>query len=372
MLTNTQIKRFKSTQKLQRHLDADGLYLEVTSKGSKIWRYRYQNYAGTWTMKSLGKFPDIPLERARELRDDLKSIKDYKEISFEQTALEWLDYKGYSSEKNKQIILRRIERYLLPELQDRVLSHIRPRDILPILKRIEARGYLDLARRVQNIASQIFIYGVQNLYCESNPAQLLQGSTKKPTVTHMPAIVNEESFSQLLKTIDQAEHLMPSVKLCLQIAPYVFLRSASIRMAKPEHIDLDQKLWIIPKDKMGREHWIPLTESMVKILKQALELSDGDYLFNGARPHKPLSENTLNIALRSIGIDKKVHVFHGFRSSFSTLAREKLRLDNDLIEVQLGHIEGNKVKAAYDRSQRLEERKEMMQVWSNYVDFLKK
>jgi integrase len=372
MLTTTQIKRFKSTSKIQRHLDADGLYLEVTAKGSKIWRYRYQNYAGTWTMKSLGKFPEIPLERARELRDDLQSIKDYKEVSFEQTALEWLDYKDYASAKNKQIIRRRIENYLLPELGDRVLSHIRARDLLPILKRIEARGYLDLARRVQNIASQIFTYGVQNLYCESNPAQLLQGATKKPIVTHMPAIVDEKGFSRLLKTIDQAEHLMPSVKLCLQIAPYVFLRSASIRMAKPEHIDWQRNLWIIPKDKMGREHWLPLTESMIEILQQAIERSDGDYIFNGARPHKPLSENTLNIALRSIGIDKEIHVFHGFRSSFSTLAREKLRLDNDLIEVQLGHIEGNKVKAAYDRSQRLEERKEMMQQWSDYLDFLKK
>ena len=371
MLTTTKINRIKPSSKLQRHLDADGLYLEVTRKGSKIWRYRYQNYAGTWTMKSLGKFPQISLERARELRDDLQSIKDYKEVSFEQTALEWLDYKGYASAKNKQIVRRRIENYLLPELGGRVLSHIRARDLLPILKRIEARGYLDLARRIQNIASQIFTYGVQNLYCESNPAQLLQGATKKPTVKHMPAIIDEENFSHLLKTIDQAEHLMPSVKLCLQIAPYVFLRSASIRMAKPEHIDLENKLWIIPKDKMGREHWIPLTNSMILILKEVLSLTDGDYLFNGARLHKPLSENTLNIALRSIGIDKNTHVFHGFRSSFSTLAREKLRLDNDLIEVQLGHIEGNKVKAAYDRSQRLEERRELMQVWSEYIDQLK-
>lgn len=371
MLTTSKINRIKTPSKLERHLDADGLYLEVTTSGSKIWRYRYKNYSGTWTMKSLGKYPDIPLERARELRDDLKSIKDYQEVSFEQAALEWLDFKGYSSEKNKQIIQRRIENYLLPQLGNQVLSHIRPKDILPILKRIESRGYLDLARRVQNITSQIFKYGVQNLYCETNPAEPLQGCTKKPQVTHMPAIVEDKAFAKLLKTIDHAEHLMPSLKLCLQIAPYVFLRSASIRMAKPEHIDLSQQLWVIPKDKMGREHWIPLTESMVEILKQALELSDGDYLFNGSRPHKPLSENTLNIALRTMGIDKNVHVFHGFRSSFSTLAREQLRLADDLIEFQLGHIEGNKVKAAYDRSQRLEERKEMMSVWSKYLDGLK-
>lgn len=128
--------------------------------------------------------------------------------------------------------------------------------------------------------------------------------------------------TKLLQTIDHAEHLMPSVKFCLQIAPYVFLRSASIRMAKLEHIDFKNKRWIIPKDKMGREHWMPLTDTMIYLLKQAVALSDGDYLFNGSRPHKPLSENTFNMALRSMGIDKNGHVFHGFRSSFSTLARE--------------------------------------------------
>ncbi|MDG6777274.1 integrase arm-type DNA-binding domain-containing protein [Thiomicrorhabdus sp. zzn3] len=367
MLTISKIQRLKRPPKLERHLDADGLYLELSPSGSKNWRYRYKNFNGSWTMKSLGSHPETSLERARELRDDFKSIKDYQEVTFEQAALEWLDFKGYSSEKNKQIVLRRIENYLLPELQGMILSHIRPRDILPVLKQLEARGYLDLARRVQNIASQIFKYGVQNLYCESNPAQPLQGCTKKPKVKHMPAIVDEKGFAELIKSIELAEHLMPSVKLCLQIAPYVFLRSESIRMAKPEHIDLQNKLWVIPKDKMGREHWMPLTNPMIEILEQAIQLSDGDYLFNGARPRKPLSENTLNVALRSIGVDKEVHVFHGFRSSFSTLAREQLRLADDLIELQLGHIEGNKVKAAYDRSQRLEERREIMQVWSDYL-----
>lgn len=370
MLTTTKINRFKPTPKLQRHLDSDGLYLEVSPSGSKNWRYRYKNYSGSWTMKSIGSYPQISLERARELRDDFKSVKDYQEVTFEQTALEWLEFKGYSSAKNKQIILRRIETYLLPDLGNKTISHIRPKDILPILKRIESRGYLDLARRMQSVTSQIFKYGVQNLYCESNPAQPLQGCTKKPTVRHMSAIVEEKPFKDLLKRIDTAEHLMPSVKLILQIAPYVFLRSESIRMAKPEHLDLENKLWLIPKDKMGRQHLIPLTDSMIKLLKQAIQTTDGQYLFNGSRPNRPLSECTMNVALRSLGIDKYTHVFHGFRSSFSTLAREALRLDSELIELQLGHVQGNAVRAAYDRSERLEERREMMQVWSDYLDSL--
>ncbi|WP_232222415.1 site-specific integrase [Glaciecola sp. HTCC2999] len=247
------------------------------------------------------------------------------------------------------------------------IANIKPKDILPILKQIEAKGHLELARRVQNILSQIFKYGVQNLYCETNPAQPLQGCTKQPSVRHMPAIVEQSEFARLLATIDSASNLMPSVKLCLQLAPHVFLRSQSIRMAKPEHIDFDRKLWVIPKDKMGREHWIPLTEPVIEMLQTAIAQTNGEYLFNGIKPNSPLSENTLNHALRSLGVDKQTHVFHGFRSSFSTLAREHCRLPGDLIELQLGHIEGNQVKAAYDRSQRLEERRELMDKWSKYL-----
>lgn len=370
MLTTTQINRLKTPSKPTRFVDSDGLYLEVTPAGTKRWRYRYKNYQDNWTMKSLGQYPLVGLDKARELRDELKQVAQYREVTFELAAAEWLEYKGYSSTKNQQIVQRRIDNYLTPKLGDMVISHIKPRDILPILKQIEARGHLELARRVQNIASQIFKYGVQNLYCESNPAQPLQGCTKKPQVRHMAAITEEKAFARLLRVIDQADHLMPSVQLCLQVAPYVFLRSESIRMAKPEHIDITRKLWIVPKDKMGREHWIPLTDPVARLLKLAVDQSDGDYIFNGARPGRPLSENTLNVALRSLGFDNNTHVFHGFRSSFSTLAREHLRLPDDIIELQLGHIEGNQVKAAYDRSQRLEERRELMQAWSLYLQSL--
>ena len=371
MLTTTKINRLKTPGKVERHVDANGLYLELTPAGSKIWRYRHKNHAGAWTMKSLGNYPQVPLERARELRDEFQNIALYKVVTFKDTASEWLQYKGYSSSKNQYITQRRIENYLLPKLGNMAMTHVKPLDVLPILKQIEARGHLELARRVQNIISQIFKFGVQNLYCETNPAAPLQGCTKKPQITNMPAITEEKAFANLLNRIDYAEHLQPSVKLCLQVAPHVFLRSASIRTAKPEHVDLEKKLWIIPKDKMGREHWIPLTDPSVRLLKLALDQSDGEFLFNGSRPHRPLSENTLNLALRSIGIKKEVHVFHGFRSSFSTLSREHLRLADDLIELQLGHVEGNKVKAAYNRSLRLEERREMMETWSAYLEGLK-
>lgn len=275
MLTKTKIQRLKTPTKLERHLDSDSLYLEVTKTGSKIWRYRHKNYAGSWTMKALGTYPNTTLDQARTLRDELSSVVQYKSVTFELAASQWLDYKGYTSSKNKQLIERRIERYLLPTLGHITVSHFKPRDTLPILKQLESDGYLELAKRVQNITSQIFKYSVQNLYCEANPAQPLQGCTKQPRVRHMPGIIEQGAFARMLSTIDQASNLMPSVKLCLQIAPHVFLRSESIRLAHCDDVDLDRKLWTIPKDKMGREHVIPLTEPVIALLKLALKLSDG-------------------------------------------------------------------------------------------------
>lgn len=369
MLNNTKIKRLKPKEKPYRELDADNLYIEVRPSGAKFWRYRYKKIDGKYSMISLGEFPDVDIDEARQLRDQHKRKEHYGDAVFKEVAADWLVYKSYKSEKNRKLIERRIEQHLLPKLGNMPIADIRPKDVLPILKHIEKQGYLELARRVQNIASQIFKYAIQNLLCETNPAQVLQGATKKPEITPMAAVVDEDGFRHVLKSIDAADHLSIGVRLCLQVAPYVFLRSESIRIASPEHIDFKNKVWLIPKDKMQREHLIPLTDSVIDLLQQALEFTDGEFLFIGGRKGRPISENTLNVALRSLGIDN--HVFHGFRSSFSTLAREKLRLNSDLIELQLGHIEKNKVKAAYDRSDRLEERFELMQSWADYVDTLK-
>ena len=371
MLNNTKIQRLKPKDKLYRLLDYDGLYIEIKPNGGKFWRYRFKKADGKYSMVSLGAFPEIKTEEARKLRDEYLVPSDTHSYCFEHVALDWLEHKNYKSDKNRLLIQRRIEKRLLPTLGKMDIADIKPKDVLPILKGIEQEGHLELARRIQNVASQIFAYAIRNLLCETNPAQVLQGATKKPTITPMPAIVDESGFSHLLQSIDESEHLSAQIKLCLQIAPYVFLRSESMRIARPEHINFQEKLWVIPKDKMGREHLVPLTDTVIELLKQALEITDGDFIFAGMRKGRPLSENTLNVAIRSLGFDKSTHVFHGFRSSFSTLAREKLRIENELIELQLGHIEKNKVRAAYDRSERLEERREIMQHWSDYLGNLR-
>ena len=373
MLNKTAIKRLRPRDKMYRILDGDGLYLEVRTNGEKYWRFRFKKLDGKNTMVSLGRYPDIGIEESRIERDFRRRQLLYGDISFAEVSRQWHEHKHYNSEKNSMLEWSRVDNYLIPRLGRMKITEIRPANILPILKTIEASGHLELARRVRSIASQIFRYGVVNLMCDSDPAGLLVGATKRPVVRHMPAITDEAGFKGLLQAIEKADSLMPSVKFCLQVAPYVVLRSGEIRHIRPDQIDFDKRLLVIPADimKTKKDHLVPLHSSVVRLLELALELSNDDFIFPGARRGRPISENTLNMALRSLGYDKDTAVFHGFRSSFSTLGREVHRFEDDLIERQLAHIDRNAVRAAYDRSHRLEERTAMQRLWGDYLDRLK-
>ena len=373
MLNKTAIKRLRPRDKMYRILDGDGLYLEVRTNGEKYWRFRFKKLDGKNTMVSLGRYPDIGIEESRIERDFRRRQLLYGDISFAEVSRQWHEHKHYNSEKNSMLEWSRVDNYLIPRLGRMKITEIRPANILPILKTIEASGHLELARRVRSIASQIFRYGVVNLMCDSDPAGLLVGATKRPVVRHMPAITDEVGFKGLLQAIEKADSLMPSVKFCLQVAPYVVLRSGEIRHIRPDQIDFDKRLLVIPADimKTKKDHLVPLHSSVVRLLELALELSNDDFIFPGARRGRPISENTLNMALRSLGYDKDTAVFHGFRSSFSTLGREVHRFEDDLIERQLAHIDRNAVRAAYDRSHRLEERTAMQRLWGDYLDRLK-
>lgn len=373
VLNHTKIKRLRPKEKMYRVIDGDGLYIEVKPNGGKYWRWRYRKADGKSTMASLGKWPEVDIETARIDRDLRKQQAEYGNTTFGEAARLWFAAQPYRSEKNAALVWRRVELYLLPKLGNRQIASIKPADVLPILKAIEAAGHLELARRVRTIASQVFRYGVVNLMCDTDPAGLLQGATRMPTIKHMPAITDEKGFGQLLRAIDAADSLITTVRCCLQVAPYVALRSGEIRNARPEHLDLKRKLWTLPAEqtKMKKDHLVPLHDSAITILRAALQFSDGQYIFAGQRKGRPISENSLNVALRSLGYSKDVMVFHGFRSSFSTLGREVLRFDNELIERQLAHVDKNSVRAAYDRSYRLEERASMMRRWGDYLDGLR-
>lgn len=372
MLTNTKIKRFRARDKIYREIDSDGLYIAIRPSGVKVWQLRV--YKPKESIITLGEWPSLSIEDARLERDQLKKRENYGVVCFKEVANAWWLNKNYASEKNKKLEWRRIENYLLPTLGGMNMADIRPRHILPILKSIELSGHLELARRIRSLASYIFRYGIVNLFCDDDPAAMLVGATKKPVVKHFPAIVDEVGFSDLLRRIDDASYLMPQTKYALQFAPFVFVRSSELRLAVPSEFDFNKMLWSIPFSNMKkkRDHLVPLHKAAAVYVQRALQFGGDDFVFSGHRKGRPLSENTLNQALRSIGYAKEDITFHGFRSSFSTLAREVLRLDEDLIERQLAHVVGGAVKSIYDRSYKLEERTEMMNAWGDYLVYLKK
>jgi len=375
MLNATKIKRLKPKEKLYRVNDADGLYLEITPTGSKLWRVRYKKPDGKSTMQSLGSYPDVSIDDARTKRDELKSQSHFENTTFEEAAKAWYSTQTYKSEKNEKQVWSMIDRYLVPRLGDMKISMIKASDILPILKEIEERGKLEQCKRVRTKASQIFRYGIANLMCEYDPAYLVRDATAKPKPKSRAAITDEKGFKALLGTIDLAETLHTGTKIALQISPYVFLRSAEIRKTTMDMIDFKKRLWTLPASAMKtkRDHLVPLHDTVIDLLKLAIQFKDPDsnLIFNGLRKGRPLSENTFNLALRSLGYDGDRHVHHGFRSSFSTLAREVHRFENDLIERQLAHVQKDSVRAAYDRSYRLEDRAAMMMAWGDYLDRLK-
>ena len=375
MLNATKIKRLKSKDKLYRVNDGDGLYLEVTPGGAKLWRLRYKKPDGKSTMQSLGAYPDVTIDDARDKRDELKNLSDYKNASFEQVAKDWYSTQIYKSEKNKKQVWSMISTYLLPAIGSKRIAIIKPADVLPILKGIEARGKLEQCKRVRTKASQIFRYGVANLLCESDPADLVRDATAKPKPKSHAGITDEKQFKGLLVAIDNADTLNLRTKIALQISPYLFLRSSELRKATEDMIDWKKKVLVIPGDimKRDRDHVVPLHPSAVKLLKHAIDIKTevSDLIFPGFRKGRSLSENTFNQALRSLGYDGETHVHHGFRVSFSTLGREVHRYENDLIERQLAHVQKDSVRAAYDRSYRLEDRTVMMHNWGDYLNRLR-
>lgn len=379
MLTNTQIKRLGTKDRKYRVLDQNGLYIEVFPSGKKSWRLRTYGEDDKEKQFTLGHFPEMSLEDARaaqalKLSSGLVTnrFEEVESSSFSSVAKNWHEAKLYRSLKNAKLEWRRVENYLLPAIGNKEISEVTSRDVLQILKKIEAEGHLSLAGRVKTITSQIFKYGFSHLLCDSDPTTILSGAIKKPVVKHHPAITDVKKFSEFLKRIDSSECFLPTVKLALKLAPYIFLRSGELRQLRPENVDFEKKIMVVEAStaKMKRDHLIPLSESMLGIVEDALAYSTNEYLFPGTRPNRPLSENTLNLSIRTLGYTKEEVVFHGFRSSFSTLAREELRLDDDLIELCMGHADRNKVRSAYNRAERIEERREVMQIWSDFLDRL--
>ena len=389
-LTDITVKNAKPADKALRLKDERGLYLEVSPKGGKWWRLRYW-MDGKENRLSLGVYPDVSLKDARARRDEARRLiangvdpsearKAEKTVAlesaetFEGIAREWhAKFKSAWTEGTAKSNITRLEKDIFPHLGSAPIKEVAAPDLLAALRRIEARGAEETARRVRVLCGQVFRYAVATGRAHRDPSGDLRGALTPARPKNFAAITDPREVAGLLRAIDSYSGSL--VVLCaLRLAPLVFVRPGELRHAEWAEIDLDAAEWRIPahKMKMRDAHFVPLSRQAVVILRAVHPLTGGGrYVFPSERTtSRPMSENTVLAALRRMGYGTDEMTGHGFRSMASTLLHE-MGWASDVIERQLAHAERNKVKGAYNRAGHLPERKKMMQAWADHLDALK-
>ena len=386
-LTNLKVTKAKPKEKPYKLADERGMYLLVQPKGGKWWRLDYR-FQGKRKTLSLGTVPDVSLKEARRKRDEARSIledgadpsyyrasaKAVSEDSFEAVAREWFEkYRGQWAKSHAVKVLSRLEKDLLPWVGSRPIDAIEPPELLRVIRRVENRGALETAHRIQQIASRVFRYAVATGRCNRDPTADLKGALPPNRSNHFATITDPKEIGELLRAIDGYQGSLIT-RCALQLAPLVFVRPGELRHAEWREISLNNAEWRLPpaKMKMRRDHIVPLSRQALSILEELNPLtSSGTYIFPSVRSvARPMSENTINGALRRLGYSKAEMTGHGFRSMASTVLNEH-NWNRDAIERQLAHVEGNSVRAAYNYAEHLEERRRMMQWWADYLDGLK-
>jgi integrase len=263
---------------------------------------------------------------------------------------------------------------LIPLLGSRPINEIKAPELLSVLRRAESRGALELAHRLRAIAGQVFRYAVATGRAERDPSVDLRGAIPPPKVKHHAAITDPKEVALLLRALDGYQGGFV-VKCALRLAPLLFVRPGELRHAEWAEINLDEAVWNIPahKMKMKQAHIVPLCNQVIEILKELQEYTGaGRYAFPSVRTHaRPMSENTVNAALRHAGYDKDTMTGHGFRAMARTILDEVLHIRPDYIEHQLAHAVRDPNGRAYNRTAHIVERRKMMQLWADYLDELK-
>jgi integrase len=386
-LTDTAIRSTKPIGRTQRLYDADGLYLEISPKGGKWWRFKYR-FEGREKRISLGVYPEVGLSVARHRRNDArqqlavgidpsaarKASKSAGVDLFESVAREWFakHAPGWApSHANK--IIRRLERDVFPSIGTLPVGEIDSQELLRVLQRIESRGAIETAHRAKQTCGRVFRYAVATGRASRDPAGDLKDALPPPIKGRYPTITDPKEVGALLRAIDGFTGSF-IVRSALQLAPLVFVRPGELRHAEWSEIDLGAAEWRISGTKMKSKelHIVPLSVQAVGILRELYPLTGaGRYAFPGARSlDRAMSEATINAALRRLGYTKTEMTGHGFRSMASTLLNEQ-GWHRDAIERQLAHAERDSVRAAYNRAEHLPERRKMMQAWADYLDGLR-
>jgi len=390
-LSDTAIRNAKPTDKSQKLADGGGLYLLVNPNGSRWWRLKYRA-GGKEKLLSLGTYPDTGLKDARDKRDAARKLlaagidpgeqrkalkaagEERAANSFAVIAAEWLALqKPRMAAATLEKAQWTFDELVNPWIGSRPIAAIDAAELLKLLRRIEERGAHETAHRTKQRCGQVFRYAISTGRAKHDPTADLRGALAPVVSTSRAAITDPAKVGDLLRAIDSYQGSLVT-KCALRLAPLVFVRPGELRKAEWSEFDLDGAQWRIPaaRMKMREEHIVPLAPQAVAILLELHPLTGhGQYVFPSYRGKaRTMSENTVNAALRYMGFDKDTMTGHGFRALASTRLNE-MSWAPDVIERQLAHTERNKVRAAYNRAQYLDERTRMMGAWADYLDGLR-
>jgi integrase len=387
-LTDVAIRNAKAVERPIKLFDGDGLYLLVHPSGSRWWRFKYQ-FGGREKLISLGTYPEVPLKLARERRLEARRAvasgsdpsaqrraeRAARADTFEALAREWLEMQTKAlTPRTFQKKKERFESFVFPYLGKRPITDIKAAEVLTLLKRIEARGKHETAHRVRSECGNIFRYAVVTGRAERDPTIDLRGAIAAIVRRNRPAIVDPARIGELMRAIDGYRGDV-STEFALKLLPLTFVRPGELRLAQWSEFNLKDAEWRIPASrmKMRELHIVPLSTQAVALLDDLRNLTgSGHLVFPSIRStDRAISDNTINAALRRLGFSGEEMVAHGFRSMASTCLNEQ-GCHPDLIELQLAHAERNESRGAYNRAQRLPERRRMMQSWADYLDGLRR
>lgn len=386
------IRNAKSREKPYKLGDGGGLYLLVKPSGTRLWRMNYA-YMGRQNTLSFGEWPLIGLAEAREKREEAKrylaaGLDPSEERKLEQMRAEFAasnTFRAVAEEwflKNEREGLSPVtlakNRWLLDKayvtLANRPICQIGVQEVLLVLRRIEAAKHYESAKRMRSVISRVFRYAIATARADRDVAADLRGALVTPKVKHLAAITDPTEAGALMRAIaGYAGHTI--TKIALEMSAHMFVRPGELRQAEWSEFDLDRALWVLPaeKMKMRRAHRVPLSRQVLALFDELKPLTGhGRYVFPSFHtPRRPMSENTVNTALRRLGYAQNEMTAHGFRAMAATLLNEMSIWNADAIERQLAHMENNGVRRAYTRGEYWDERVRMMQHWSDYLEQLR-
>lgn len=391
-LTALAIKNARPKATAYKLTDEKSLFLLVMPNGAKYWRMRYR-YLGKQKTLSFGVWPEVSLADAREKRDaarkqiaeglDPAAEKKLKRIraqidsnnTFKSVAEEWV-LKCEREERAKRTLekIRWLLDMAYPLIGARPINDIEVQEVLVVLRKLEATGRYESARRMRSVISRVFRYGIATARCRRDVAADLRGAIVVPKTKHYAAITTPKEAGELLRSIEECSG-QAITRFALRMTPHVFVRPGELRRAEWTEFDFERSVWSIPAEKMKMRwpHKVPLSRQVLAILEEVRPLTGhSPYVFPAFHTWKrPMSENTITFALRRMGYGQDQMTAHGFRAMAATLLNEMGIWNPDAIERQLAHMEHNGVRRAYARGQYWDERVEMMQHWSDYLDTLR-